>query len=55
MRISTAYAFESSMAQLQRRQAQLSDAQVQLTSGKRVRLASDDPAAARRAESAHHQ
>jgi flagellar hook-associated protein 3 FlgL len=52
MRISTAYAFESSMAQLQRRQAQLSDAQTQLTSGKRVRLASDDPAAAAAAERA---
>lgn len=52
MRISTAYAFDSSMAQLQRRQAQLSDAQVQLTSGKRVRLASDDPAAAAAAERA---
>ncbi len=52
MRISTAYAFESSMAQLQRRQAQLADTQDQLTSGKRVRLASDDPAAAAAAERA---
>lgn len=52
MRISTSYAFESSMANLQRRQAQLSEAQVQLTSGKRVRMASDDPAAAAAAERA---
>jgi flagellar hook-associated protein 3 FlgL len=52
MRISTAYAFESSMAQLQRRQAQLSETQDRLTSGKRVRLASDDPAAAAAAERA---
>lgn len=52
MRISTAYAFETSMAQLQRRQAQLVDTQEQLTSGKRVRLSSDDPAAAAAAERA---
>lgn len=52
MRISTAYAFESSMAHLQRRQAQLTETQAQLTSGKRVRLASDDPAAAAAAERA---
>lgn len=52
MRISSAFAFESSMANLQRRQAQLSETQTQLTSGKRVRLASDDPAAAAAAERA---
>lgn len=52
MRISSAYAFETSMANLQRRQAQLSETQTQLTSGKRVRLASDDPAAAAAAERA---
>ncbi len=52
MRISSAYAFESSMANLQRRQAQLSETQTQLTSGKRVHLASDDPAAAAAAERA---
>ncbi|MDP2004865.1 MAG: flagellar hook-associated protein FlgL [Rubrivivax sp.] len=52
MRISSAFAFESSMANLQRRQAQLTDTQAQLTSGKRVRLASDDPAGAAAAERA---
>ncbi|MBA4176797.1 MAG: flagellar hook-associated protein 3 [Leptothrix sp. (in: Bacteria)] len=52
MRISTAFAFENSLANLQRRQAQLSETQTQLTSGKRVRLASDDPAAAAAAERA---
>jgi flagellar hook-associated protein 3 FlgL len=52
MRISSAFAFESSLANLQRRQAQLSEGQAQLTSGKRVRRASDDPAAAAAAERA---
>jgi flagellar hook-associated protein 3 FlgL len=52
MRISSAYAFENSLANLQRRQSQLSDAQTQLTSGKRVSRASDDPAAAATAERA---
>lgn len=52
MRISTAFAFESSLANLQRRQAQLSEAQNQLTSGKRVTKASDDPAAMAAAERA---
>lgn len=52
MRISSAFAFESSLANLQRRQAQLSETQEQLTSGKRVRRASDDPAAAAAAERA---
>lgn len=52
MRISSAYAFETSLANLQRRQAQMSQAQEQLTSGKRVRLPSDDPAAAAAAERA---
>lgn len=52
MRISSAYAFETSLANLQRRQAQMSQAQEQLTSGKRVRLPSDDPASAAAAERA---
>jgi flagellar hook-associated protein 3 FlgL len=49
MRITTAYAFESSLANLQRRQQTLSTAQQQLTSGKRVQLVSDDPTAAAQA------
>lgn len=52
MRISTAHAYETSLAQLQRRQSQLSETQQQLTSGKRVQRASDDPAAAASAERA---
>jgi len=51
-RISTAQAFDNSLAQLQRRQTELSEAQAQLTTGKRVNRASDDPAAAARAERA---
>lgn len=52
MRISTAYSFDSSISTLQKRQADLSDAQMQLTTGKRVNVASDDPVAAARAERA---
>ena len=52
MRISTNHAFEVSLSSLQRRQAQLSDTQERLTSGKRVQKASDDPANAARAERA---
>jgi flagellar hook-associated protein 3 FlgL len=52
MRITQAYAFENSIGSLQKRQQALSEAQEQLTSGKRVRKASDDPAAAATAERA---
>lgn len=52
MRITTANAFDVSVAQLQRRQQALTLGQEQLTSGKRVRVPSDDPAAAARAERA---
>ena len=52
MRITAANAFDTSVASLQRRQQELTDAQEQLTSGKRVRRASDDPADAARAERA---
>jgi flagellar hook-associated protein 3 FlgL len=52
MRISTATAFDSTVANLQRRQQSLSEAQVQLTSGKRVLRPSDDPAAAAEVERA---
>jgi flagellar hook-associated protein 3 FlgL len=51
-RLSTAIAFDAPLQQLQRRQAELADAQLQLTSGKRVARASDDPTAAARAERA---
>lgn len=52
MRITTFNAYQTSVQQLQRRQEQLTESQEQLTSGKRVRRASDDPAAAARAERA---
>jgi flagellar hook-associated protein 3 FlgL len=52
MRISTANAFEAGITNLQNRQSDLSEAQTRLTSGKRVLRASDDPAAAARAERA---
>lgn len=51
-RISTARVNEAGIATLQKRQTQLADAQERLTSGKRVDRASDDPAAAARAERA---
>jgi len=52
MRISTANSFDTGIDTLTRRQADLSALQDQMTSGKRVAKASDDPAAAARAERA---
>jgi flagellar hook-associated protein 3 FlgL len=52
LRIATRQSFDSGVDQLQQRQRQLTDAQERLTSGKRVSRASDDPAAAARAERA---
>ncbi|MGE5864100.1 MAG: flagellar hook-associated protein FlgL [Rhizobacter sp.] len=52
MRISTANAYDLSIDQLSRRQADLSSVQEQLSTTKRVNRASDDPAAAARAERA---
>jgi len=52
LRISTRRANESGIETLQKRQVDMAEAQEQLTSGKRVRRASDDPAAAARAERA---
>ncbi len=52
LRISTRRANESGIATLQKRQVEMADAQERLTSGKRVSRASDDPAAAARAERA---
>jgi flagellar hook-associated protein 3 FlgL len=52
MRVATLSSFDATVAQLQRRQQDLSTAQEQLTSGKRVLRASDDPAAAATAERA---
>jgi flagellar hook-associated protein 3 FlgL len=52
MRISTLNSFDAGVGTLQRRQVQLAESQEQLTSGKRVQRASDDPSAAARAERA---
>ena len=52
MRIATANAFDSGVDTLQQRQSELAKLQEQMTSGKRVARASDDPAAAARAERA---
>lgn len=46
LRIATSTAFDSQVANLQRRQVALTESQIQLTSGKRVSKPSDDPAAA---------
>jgi flagellar hook-associated protein 3 FlgL len=52
LRLSTSQSFDSGLDRLQQRQRELSEAQDRLTSGKRVTRASDDPAAAARAERA---
>lgn len=52
MRINTAQSFDAAISQLQKRQIAMSESQLQLTSGKRVMRASDDPASAARAERA---
>jgi flagellar hook-associated protein 3 FlgL len=52
MRIATANAFDSGIDTLLRRQSDLNALQDQITTGKRVARASDDPAAASRAERA---
>lgn len=52
MRIATFNAFEAGIDMLQKRQTELAQSQERLTSGKRVAKASDDPAAAARAERA---
>lgn len=52
MRLSTANSYDAAIQNLQRRQNALSEGQTQLTSGKRVNRASDDPTAAARAERA---
>ena len=52
MRTSTANGYQASLDSLVNRQAALSQTQEQMTTGKRVNRASDDPAAAARAERA---
>jgi len=52
MRIATAHTYDSSIENLQKRQSDMAQAQSQLTTGRRVQRASDDPTAAARAERA---
>ncbi len=52
MRISTANGYGTAIDSLMDRQTSLAEAQLQMTSGKRVNKASDDPAAAARSERA---
>lgn len=52
MRVSTAYTYEAAISSLQKRQTGMTEAQVQLTTGKRVAKSSDDPTAAAQAERA---
>ena len=50
MRITTAHSYATAVDNLQQRQQELQRAQTQLTSGKRVARASDDPTAAARVD-----
>lgn len=52
MRVSTAHSFDATVATLQKRQESLTTVQEQMSSGKRVNIASDDPTSAARAERA---
>ncbi len=52
MRVSTAFRYESTVDNLQRRQRDMSEAQLQMTNGKRINRPSDDPTGAARAERA---
>jgi flagellar hook-associated protein 3 FlgL len=52
MRIATANSYAASLSALMNRQIDLTDTQEQMTTGKRVNRASDDPAAAARSERA---
>jgi len=52
MRIATSFSYDKAINNLQERQQNLATSQQQLTSGKRVNYASDDPTAAARAERA---
>lgn len=51
-RVANASRYDSAITMLQNRQSELSRAQMQMTSGKRVNVPSDDPTAAARAERA---
>lgn len=53
IRISSANRFDSTIASMQQRQSDLTQAQLQLSSGKRITQPSDDPTGAARAERAY--
>ncbi len=53
MRVSTANRYQSAVDSLQQRQRDMSEAQMQMTDGKRINKPSDDPTAAARAERAY--
>lgn len=55
MRVTSAFSYQTSIANLQQRQGELTEAQNHMTTGKRVLRASDDPTAAARAERARAQ
>lgn len=52
MRISTAFRYDESVDNLQRRQREMSESQAAMTNGKRINKPSDDPTGAARAERA---
>ena len=52
MRVATALRYQTAVESLQRRQADLAETQLQMTSGKRINKPSDDPIGAARAERA---
>lgn len=52
MRVATAHTYDKAIESLQKRQADMANAQTQLTTGKKINVPSDDPIAAARAERA---
>lgn len=55
MRVATAHSYDTTVANLNKRQSDLAQLQAQLSAGKRVQRASDDPAAAVQAEAAQNR
>lgn len=55
MRIATAHSYDSTIAQLNKRQAELSEQQERISSGKRVMRASDDPVSAALSEAVQNR
>ncbi len=55
MRVATANSYDNTIAQLTKRQAELSALQGQISTGKRVQKASDDPVAAVLSEAAQNR